>query len=70
MDSLFNDDITSLQKAEMMTAARIEDLHRQGDDEEHTNDEDDMKKARASLHLMSSNVSATYAKARKVLGYI
>ena len=68
MDFLF-DDITDLQKAEMVKAARVEDLNRAGDDEEHTNDQDDMNKARASLHLMSAEVYATYVKARKVLGY-
>lgn len=69
MDFLF-DDITDLQKAEMMKAARVEDLHRAGDDDEHTNDEDEMNEARASLHLMSADLYATYVKAREVLGYV
>ena len=69
MDFLF-DDITDLQKAEMMKAARVEDLHRAGDDDEHTNDEDEMNEARVSLHLMSADLYAPYVKAREVLGYV
>ena len=68
LDFVFKDDITDLQRAEILIAARMEDLKRTGQstqradeyDINHTNDEDDMNKARGCLSLISPDVYATY----------
>ena len=77
LDFVF-DEITDLQRAEILIAARMEDLKRTGHstqrdgevDINHTNDEDDMNKARGCLSLISPDVYAEYLKAREVLGYV
>ena len=78
LDFVFKDEITDLQRAEILLAARMEDLKRTGQstqradeyDINHTNDEDDMNKARGCLSLISPDVYAEYLKAQEVLGYV
>ena len=78
LDFLFKDEITELQKREALIATHVEDLNRVGVAENrpedpkfnHTNDEEEMQRARAALPLIAADVYAELVKAQEVLGYI